>query len=184
MINLYMRFWSSAWGRHATCHYNFNKCCHCFKRFLLKNYDRIWGLSLVKLGGLVKSLIWWMCRNFRSFKPQVFGGDVQSKGGHVSCRHWRRQEGPSGEGTEEAYSSPPGQNGRHFPDDIFRCTFVNEKFYILIKISLKFVSKSPFDNNPAFGLDNGLAPIRRQAIIWTNADTIHWRIYAALGGIN
>ena len=30
------------------------------------------------------------------------------------------------------------------------------------------------------GLDNGLA--RRQAIIWTNADLIHWRIYAALGG--
>ena len=24
--------------------------------------------------------------------------------------------------------------------------------------------------------------IRRQAIIWTNADPIHWRIYAALGG--
>ena len=22
----------------------------------------------------------------------------------------------------------------------------------------------------------------RQAIIWTNADPIHWRIYAALGG--
>ena len=28
---------------------------------------------------------------------------------------------------------------------------------------------------------NGLAPIRRQAIIWTNADTVHWRTYAALG---
>ena len=32
------------------------------------------------------------------------------------------------------------------------------------------------------GLDNGLAPNRRQAIIWTNADPILWRIYAALGG--
>ena len=31
-------------------------------------------------------------------------------------------------------------------------------------------------------LDNGLAPNRRQAIIWSNADPIHWRIYAALGG--
>ena len=29
-------------------------------------------------------------------------------------------------------SSPPGQNGRHFADDIFRCNFVNEKFCILI----------------------------------------------------
>ena len=29
------------------------------------------------------------------------------------------------------------------------------------------------------GLDNGLSPGRRQAIIWTNADPIHWRTYAA-----
>ena len=27
-----------------------------------------------------------------------------------------------------------------------------------------------------------LAPNRQQAIIWTNADPIHWRIYVALGG--
>ena len=32
------------------------------------------------------------------------------------------------------------------------------------------------------GLNNDLAPDRRQAIIWTNAELIHWRIYAALGG--
>ena len=36
-------------------------------------------------------------------------------------------------------SSPPGQNGRHFADDVFRCIFVSEKF--LIQISLKFVPK-------------------------------------------
>ena len=30
-------------------------------------------------------------------------------------------------------------------------------------------------------LDDGLAPIKRQAIIWTNADPTYWRIYAALG---
>ena len=35
---------------------------------------------------------------------------------------------------------------------------------------------------PSIALENGLAPNRRQAIIWTNADPIHWRIYAALGG--
>ena len=34
-------------------------------------------------------------------------------------------------------------------DDIFTCIFMNEKFCILIKISLKFVPKSPIDNNPA-----------------------------------
>ena len=36
-------------------------------------------------------------------------------------------------------SSPPGQNGCHFADDIF----MNETFCILIQISLKFV---PIDN--------------------------------------
>ena len=35
---------------------------------------------------------------------------------------------------------------------------------------------------PSIGSDNGLAPNRRQAIIWTNAEWIHWHIYAALGG--
>ena len=50
----------------------------------------------------------------------------------------------------------------------------------VIRISLKFVPKRPIDNN--IGLDNGLTPHRRQAIIWTNADPINWRIYAALGG--
>ena len=34
----------------------------------------------------------------------------------------------------------------------------------------------------SIGLDNGLALNKQQAIIWTNADLIHWRIYAALGG--
>ena len=46
-------------------------------------------------------------------------------------------------------SSPPEQNGRRFTDSIFRCIFVNEKFCISIKISLKFVTKGPIDNNPA-----------------------------------
>ena len=47
------------------------------------------------------------------------------------------------------YLPPPGQNGRYFADNIFRCIFMNEKFCISIKISLKFVPKGPIDNNPA-----------------------------------
>ena len=46
------------------------------------------------------------------------------------------------------FSSSPGQNGRLFADDIFRRIFVNEKFCISIKISLKIVPKCPIDNNP------------------------------------
>ena len=41
-------------------------------------------------------------------------------------------------------SSTPGQNGRHFTENIFRCILVNEKFCIL-----KFVHKAPIDINPA-----------------------------------
>ena len=40
----------------------------------------------------------------------------------------------------------------------------NENISISIKISLKFVAKGPINNIP----DNGVAPTRRQAIIWTN----------------
>ena len=43
-------------------------------------------------------------------------------------------------------SSPPGQNGGHFADDIFGCVSVNEKFCILIEISLKFVLKGQINN--------------------------------------
>ena len=43
----------------------------------------------------------------------------------------------------------PRQNGRHFPDDIFKCLFLNENVRISIKISLKFVPGGPNNNFPA-----------------------------------
>ena len=43
----------------------------------------------------------------------------------------------------------PRQNGRHFPDDIFNCIFLNENAWIWIKISLKFVPKGPINKIPA-----------------------------------
>ena len=43
----------------------------------------------------------------------------------------------------------PRQNGRHFADDILKYIFLNENFWIPIKISLKFVPKGPIDNIPA-----------------------------------
>ena len=36
-----------------------------------------------------------------------------------------------------------------FTDDIFKCIFVNEKFFIVIKISLNFIPVGPIHNNPA-----------------------------------
>ena len=37
----------------------------------------------------------------------------------------------------------------NLPDDIFKCIFLNENIWISIKISLKFVPKSPINNIPA-----------------------------------
>ena len=43
----------------------------------------------------------------------------------------------------------PRQNGCHFADDIFKCIFLNENVSIVIKISLKFISKGPINNIPS-----------------------------------
>ena len=78
-------------------------------------------------------------------------------------------------------SSLPNKNCRHFVDCIFRCIFVNKTFCVLLIISMKSVPRSPMDS---IGADNDLAPNRRQAIIWANADPIQWHIhvYVALVG--
>ena len=43
----------------------------------------------------------------------------------------------------------PRQNGRHFPDNIFKCIFLNENVWISIKIPVKYVPKGPINNIPA-----------------------------------
>ena len=43
----------------------------------------------------------------------------------------------------------PRQNGRHFTDAIFKCTFMYENIWASIKISLKFVPTGPVNNIPA-----------------------------------
>ena len=42
----------------------------------------------------------------------------------------------------------PRLNKRHFADDIFKCIFLNENVWILLKISLKFVPKVRINNIP------------------------------------
>ena len=50
----------------------------------------------------------------------------------------------------------------------FQMPFLNENVWILIKISLKLVSKGPVTHYAGIVSDKGLAPTRWQAIIWTN----------------
>ena len=42
----------------------------------------------------------------------------------------------------------PEQGGHHFADNIFKCIFLNENVWILIKISLKFIPKGLINNIP------------------------------------
>ena len=44
---------------------------------------------------------------------------------------------------------PHEQNGRHLADNIFKRSFLNWKFYVLIKISLRLVAKGPTDGKAA-----------------------------------
>ena len=66
----------------------------------------------------------------------------------------------------------PGQNGRHFADDIFNCIFLKENIWIAIKLHWNLYPMS----------HNGLAPNKRQAFFWINVGPLHWLIYAAAGG--
>ena len=43
----------------------------------------------------------------------------------------------------------PRQNGCRFEDDIFKCIFLNENVWIMIKISLNFVTKGSINDIPA-----------------------------------
>ena len=44
----------------------------------------------------------------------------------------------------------PRKNGRHFPDDILKCIFLNENESIWLKVSLQLLLKGLVDNIPSF----------------------------------
>ena len=52
---------------------------------------------------------------------------------------------------------------------------------VSIKISLKFVPKSPINNIPALVQIMAWCRQGDKAIIWTNDGLHYWRIYASLG---
>ena len=56
-----------------------------------------------------------------------------------------------------------------------------KSFLLWLQIHLCLFLRFQLTKN-SVSLDNGLAPNRWQAIIWTNPVPIHCRIYAALGG--
>ena len=52
-------------------------------------------------------------------------------------------------GTRAVNPSPPGQNGRRFAYGSFKRIFINEKCFISIRISLKFVPEGPIGSKAA-----------------------------------
>ena len=82
------------------------------------------------------SLFYWCWWDNKS----VFG--IQSPSRAVSVRFQQGQ-------VRSVNTLRPRQGGRHFPDDIFKCIFLNENIQISIKISLKFVPKGQINNIPA-----------------------------------
>ena len=111
-----------------------------------------------------KNLSWWqLCCHWLHWKLSTWQGVNQSAQGtlHFSV--------------DILTHIPPGQNGRHFTNDIFRCIFKNEKFCIFIQISLKFVPKGPIDINPVLVLlmawcQIGNKPLSEPMLTWF-ADT-------------
>ena len=87
---------------------------------------------------------------------------------HVSKRGYCRLSDDQLQALEDLTHLPLDKMAAILSDDIFKCIFLNENDRITIQNSLQFVPDGPIDNNLALVLDNGLAPARRQGIIWTN----------------
>ena len=80
------------------------------------------------------------------------------------------------------FKLPPGQNGRQFGTQHVQKHFREWKKLYLDSTFIKDCSLGSNWQLVSIGSGNGLAPNRRQAITWTNEDSVHRRIYAALGG--
>ena len=79
-------------------------------------------------------------------------------------------------------SSRPGQNGCHFGRWQFQMHFPQWKLQSSNSNFTDICSQGCNCQWASVSSGNGLSPLQCQAVIWTNADPIHWRIYAALGG--
>ena len=74
------------------------------------------------------------------------------------------------------------QNGCHFGRRQFQMQFLEWKWQNSESDFTEICRQESNWQLASLGSGNGLAPNRRQAITWTNAGPVQWRIYAALGG--
>ena len=71
-------------------------------------------------------------------------------------------------------------NGCHFADNIFKCIFLMKTLILTTILPKRIYSPGSNWQYGSISSDNGLAPNRRQAIIWTNDGIGYWCIYASL----
>ena len=143
---------TTAQSEKRMCWYDFNwiyiNLEFFFTAVLPINYTRGFVLLCIAL------VLWWVCVIFLPISIRcawlTLGLVCYSEAPVMWC--WRNDVCPieCDKNTHQLFfnSSPPGQTDiwRTIFSDAF---FVNEKLYILIKISLKFVSKGPVDNDIA-----------------------------------
>ena len=91
---------------------------------------KLYSMTEGYLGWLTGSMIPYITQNILLFSS-LFSQCVESELDHQINPWW------------------PRQKGHHFPDDIFKCIFLNENALISIKISLKFVPRGPINNIPS-----------------------------------
>ena len=91
--------------------------------------------------------LWWESISHR-WIPLVNGSNAEL----YICFLWCYLEGYLDGDVEQTVqwfnTLKPRQNGRHFPDDIFKCIFLNENVWISVRISLKCVPRDPINNIP------------------------------------
>ena len=110
-------------------------CCQATSLYLSQNWPRsllLVGVTRLQWGNM--QVMTWCCQATS----------------HYLSQYWPRSLLPHGVTRPQRVNSLRlRQNRCHFADDVFQCNFWNEKFWIPIKISLKFVPKGPINNIPA-----------------------------------
>ena len=94
-----------------------------------------------------------MCRGLialaTSASPPCWFRHMNTPTFRMTVRRLTKSRVPHSDGVTGVNTLRPRQNGRHFPDDIFKCIFLNENAWISTKISVKFVPKGQINKIPS-----------------------------------
>ena len=109
-------------------HFFSNQCLN-FSKILIRS-DNFFSLVLNIVQCWPKSLLPYGFTRSQLVNPHIHEHMASKLGHHCACRcpitlPWDYQ----------VSTLRPGQDGRHFPDDIFKCIFLNENIWIFITIS-------------------------------------------------